>query len=62
MMLRIYMGCLLLLSISGYGQEFTVSGYLRDATTGEELLFANISVLEQDPNKSPLLCTATIDS
>jgi hypothetical protein len=47
-MLRIYFGCLLLLSISGYGQEFTVSGYLRDATTGEELLFANVSVLEQE--------------
>jgi len=29
-----------------YGQNFTLSGYLRDANTGEELLFATVAVVE----------------
>jgi hypothetical protein len=33
-----------LLSISTFAQDFTLSGYLRDASTGEELLYATVSV------------------
>ncbi|MEM9717796.1 MAG: TonB-dependent receptor [Bacteroidota bacterium] len=34
------------LSISTFAQSFTVSGYLRDAESGEELLYATVSVPE----------------
>jgi hypothetical protein len=34
----------ILLSISAFAQDFTLSGYLRDASTGEELLYATVSV------------------
>lgn len=34
----------LLISLSAYTQDVTLSGYLRDAETGEELLFATVSV------------------
>ncbi len=35
-----------LFSISSLAQNFTISGYLRDAETGEELLYATVSVPE----------------
>ena len=34
----------LFLSFSAVAQDFTISGYMRDASTGEELLFASVSV------------------
>jgi hypothetical protein len=34
----------ILLSISAFSQDFTLSGYMRDASTGEELLYATVSV------------------
>jgi hypothetical protein len=34
----------ILLSVSAFAQDFTLSGYLRDASTGEELLYATVSV------------------
>jgi hypothetical protein len=33
-----------LLSMSAFAQNFTLSGYIRDANTGEELLYATVSV------------------
>lgn len=40
----LYLGLCLLLQMNIFAQDFTLSGYLRDASTGEELLYATVSV------------------
>jgi hypothetical protein len=40
----IFMVLVSFLSITTFAQNFTISGYLRDADTGEELLYASVSV------------------
>ena len=39
--------CLLLFSLSSYGQKHTISGYIKDASSGEDLIGANVIITSE---------------